>query len=76
MTSQVNTPADSIIACADKCGFSSDDVALVQDWKTTNAAAGKAQQSTNGATANDMATTIPYVVVGLAALLVPLLANP
>lgn len=57
--------ADSVVACATKCGFSEADVALVNEWKTVNAAALEAQKKNAGATANDLANTIPYVVFGL-----------
>jgi hypothetical protein len=57
--------ADSVIACADKCGFTAADVALVQEWKAKNADV-LAQQAKNvPATANDVATTIPYIVLGV-----------
>ncbi|MBI5467052.1 MAG: hypothetical protein HY975_02450 [Candidatus Kerfeldbacteria bacterium] len=56
--------ADSVIACADKCGFTADDVALVNEWKTQYATSIAAQKSTSGSTANDLANTIPYVIIG------------
>lgn len=58
-------PADSVIACADKCGFTADDVALVKDWKIVNEETVKAQNSRSAATANDLANTLPYVLVGI-----------
>lgn len=63
--SSMNGPADSVIACADKCGFTADEVALVKEWKETNAAAVANQGKNTGATANDLANTIPYILVGI-----------
>lgn len=61
----VTVAADSVIGCADKCGFTADDVALVKDWKSVNAAALDTQKSTTGSTANDLGNTLPYVLVGI-----------
>ncbi len=65
MVNSMTVPADSVVACADKCGFTADDVALVKEWKEANAAALTKQSSAAGATANDLANTIPYVVLGI-----------
>lgn len=56
--------ADSILVCQDKCGFTADDIALVQDWKAKNADYVKGTTENAGSTANDLATTIPLVVFG------------
>lgn len=65
VVSSMAVPADSVLACADKCGFTADDVALVKEWKETNATVTAKQASNSGATANDSANTIPYVLVGI-----------
>ena len=61
----VNTAADSIIACASKCGFTTDDVALVKDWKSMNDSYTSQQQKNTGSAANEVANTIPYIVFGV-----------
>lgn len=58
-------PADSVIACADKCGFTADDVALVKEWKAENSTVIAKQQSTTGTTSNDLGNTLPYVLFGV-----------
>lgn len=56
---------DSVVACQSACGFTSDDVTLAQAWKTDWATYQDRQKSNNGATANDLATTIPLIVFGV-----------
>lgn len=56
------TSADSVIACADKCGFTADDVAVTEQWK-------KDYESTlnvppSSTTQNDLANGIPLVAIG------------
>lgn len=59
------TGIDSVIACASKCGFTADDVQAAQSWKTEWTAYQERQKSNTGATQNDLANTIPLILVGL-----------
>lgn len=56
---------DSIIACGQKCDFSAADVTLAQEWKSDWQAARERQNSTTGSTQNDLANTIPLILIGL-----------
>lgn len=64
-TTTSNVAADSMIACANSCGFTADDVAVVNEWKTKNAEYLANQSKPTSSVTNDLATTIPFVVVGL-----------
>lgn len=55
---------DSVINCATICGFTDDDVALAKQWKVDWQHYQDLQNSNHGATANQVATTIPFVVFG------------
>jgi len=56
---------DSVIACAAKCGFSAEDVQLAQQWKNDWTVYQERQTSNSGATQNDLANTIPLILIGL-----------
>ncbi len=56
---------DSVIACEKNCGFTADDVAVAKAWKKDWQTYRDRQNSNTGATANDLATTIPLVLVGI-----------
>lgn len=56
--------ADSVIACASKCGFSEDDLALVRQWKADQTTYQERQSSNAGAVQNDMANSIPLLIFG------------
>lgn len=64
MVGSTSIGADSVIACSTKCGFTADDVALVNKWKSDNAAALERQSKNTGTTTNDIANSLPYVIVG------------
>ncbi len=57
------TGADSVVACADKCGFTAADVALAQQWKQDYQSTIKVAPSST--TQNDLANEIPLVAVGI-----------
>lgn len=55
----------SIITCADKCGFSTADVKLAQDWISDTKAFTTRTQSGAGRTGNDLANFLPLLFVGI-----------
>lgn len=55
----------SIINCADACGFSDADVALVKDWQTDNERYQTNIEKPSGQLQNDLAVNIPLFLVGL-----------
>lgn len=57
--------ADSLLACAGKCNISSEDQALLTEWKADYAKYQGKQTSTKGAAANDLVTTIPLFLFGI-----------
>lgn len=57
--------ADSVIACASKCDFSTDDVQLAKDWKADWQKYRDLQNSNVGAAQNDIANAVPLILVGL-----------
>lgn len=56
---------ESVITCADKCGFTAADVQLAKDWKVDWQTYRDLQNSNSGSAQNDLANSIPLVLVGL-----------
>jgi hypothetical protein len=57
---------DSIITCGEKCGISNEDVSLARQWKADYTAATSGPTDMRAATRqNELATTLPFVVVGI-----------
>lgn len=56
---------DSVLACGAKCNFSQADLALAQEWKQDWQKYRDLQSSNAGSTQNDLANTIPLILVGL-----------
>jgi hypothetical protein len=56
------TTAQSIIDCASTCSFTSEEVALVREWKTAAEAA--STDTTYSATQSDLANMIPLLLLG------------
>lgn len=57
--------ADSVIACGAKCNISAEDVKLAQDWKGDWQTYLDRQKSNTGSMQNDLANTIPLILIGL-----------
>lgn len=55
----------SLLACKDKCGFTAEQVSLANQWEKDNATYQQLQQSNKGQFSNDLATAIPFALVGL-----------
>ncbi len=55
----------SLLACKDKCGFSAEEVSLANQWVADNAKYQDAQTTNTGQYSAELATTIPFVLVGL-----------
>ncbi len=55
----------SIIACADKCGFTADDKALANQWLTDSKDFAAKQNKSTGKTASDLSTYLPLLLVGI-----------
>lgn len=55
----------SLLACKDKCGFTAEQVSLANQWLADNATYQQRQQSNKGQFSNDLATAIPFVLIGL-----------
>lgn len=60
-----NGGVKSLIACADKCGFSAEDTALANQWLTDAENYAARQNSTTGKTANDLSIYLPLLLVGI-----------
>lgn len=55
----------SLLACKDKCGFTAEQVTLAKQWVTDNTTYQELQRSNKGQFSSDMATAIPFILVGL-----------
>lgn len=55
----------SIIACADKCGFTAEDKALANQWLTDSKDFTDRQNASTGKTANDLSIYLPLLLVGI-----------
>lgn len=55
----------SIIACADKCGFTAEDKALADQWLTDSKNFAAKQNKSTGKTASDLSTYLPLLLVGI-----------
>ncbi|MEK7538139.1 MAG: DUF5671 domain-containing protein [Patescibacteria group bacterium] len=56
---------DSVLACGTKCNFSQADLTLAQEWKRDWQKYRDLQTTSVGSAQNDLANTIPLILVGL-----------
>lgn len=58
------TPVKSLIACAEQCDFSSDDVALANEWLVDAEKFTKGETISSGKITNDLSNFLPLLLVG------------